>query len=39
MVACVPFRYANLFAGVVAMYTLAILALVSTAADSIAARR
>jgi hypothetical protein len=39
MVACVPFHYATLLLGVVAMFTLAILALVSTIVDSLAARR
>ncbi len=39
MVACVPFHYATLVIGVVAMLGLAILALVSTAVDAFVFRR
>jgi hypothetical protein len=39
MVGCVPFHYATVLLGVTAMLGLAILALVSTFADAIAARR
>ena len=39
MVACVPFHYATLVIGVVAMLGLAVLALVSTAADAVLFRR
>jgi hypothetical protein len=38
MVACVPFHYATLVIGVVAMLGLAVLALVSTAVDAIVSR-
>lgn len=39
MVGCVPFHYANDLFGVTAMYALAFVALVSTLADAVAARR
>jgi hypothetical protein len=39
MVGCVPFHYANELLGVTAMFTLAIVALLSTLADAVAARR
>ena len=39
MVGCVPFHYATLVIGVVAMLGLAVLALVSTALDAILSRR
>jgi hypothetical protein len=39
MVGCVPFHYANELLGVTAMFTLAIVALVSTLADGVASRR
>ena len=39
MVGCVPFHYATLVIGVVAMLGLAVLALVSTAVDAIVSRR
>lgn len=39
MVGCVPFHYATLVIGVVAMLGFAVLALVSTAVDAIVSRR
>ena len=39
MVGCVPFHYANGLLGVTAMFALALLAVASTLADAIAARR
>ncbi len=39
MIGCVPFHYATALAGVVAMFALAVLALASTLADALAARR
>jgi hypothetical protein len=39
MVACVPFHYATDPLGVIAMLGLAVLALLSTLADAVAARR
>jgi hypothetical protein len=39
MVGCVPFHYAGTFAGATAMFVLAGLALLSTLADGLAARR
>jgi hypothetical protein len=39
MVGCVPFHYADDLFGVTAMFALAFLALASTLADAIAARR
>jgi hypothetical protein len=39
MVGCVPFHYANELFGVTAMFALAILALLSTLADAVGARR
>jgi uncharacterized membrane protein len=39
MVGCVPFHYANALVGVTAMFVLAILALLSTFVDALAARR
>ncbi len=39
MVACVPFHYANSSAGVSAMFVIAALALISTLADAVRARR
>ena len=39
MVGCVPFHYANTFAGVVVMLFLAMIALASTLADALSKRR
>ncbi len=39
MVGCVPFHYATTFAGMVVMFFLAIIALVSTAIDALANRK
>lgn len=39
MVGCVPFHYAGELAGVAAMFSLAIIALLSTLADAVAAHR
>jgi uncharacterized membrane protein len=39
MVGCVPFHYANDLFGVTMMFALAILALLSTLADAVGARR
>jgi heme A synthase len=39
MVGCVPFHYANELLGVTAMFTLAIVALLSTLADAVTTRR
>jgi hypothetical protein len=39
MVACVPFHYGNAPLGIIAMFALAVSALVSTLVDAVAARR
>jgi hypothetical protein len=39
MVGCVPFHYANELLGVTAMFALAIVALISTLLDAVAAKR